>query len=287
MRKVEMRSRIQPRRIVGWEFFNENVGVCDVVRPGGLDALSADDRKVAEWFNEVLRGRRKVVDVGCGSGFPALYVAPHVGEIIGVDAAPNMIVAAKENALMLGVRNARFMVGGADGLPLKDEEFDGALLCGSLESMDWPEVHRMMSEVWRGMAPGGRIVVLDQDWRDVLQRKSLSEAGVRRTKGRLIARFVQRSLSPASERDTRYLVNPESPLGRRLLAALGDKASAPVIINPEDLDPNAVLDAWYDEAAQFDAEALTRVLESQGFHQIIADTLSVWRQKMLFLAAIK
>ena len=281
-------ERIEPRRIAGWEFFNENVGVCAVVRPGGLDALSADDRKVAEWFIEAMRGRRKVVDIGCGSGFPGLYVAPHVGEIVGVDAAPNMIAAAQENALKLGVKNAELKVAGADGLPFKEDDFDGAMLCGSLESMDWPGVHQAMDELRRVMSPGGRIAILDQDWRDILERKSLNETSVRHAKGRLIVRFVQRAKkSPAAERDTRYLVNPDSPLGRRLLTALGDKSSVPVAITPDDLDPSAVLDAWYDEAAQFDAEALTDLAASRGFRQIKVDVLPAWGQKVLFLTADK
>jgi hypothetical protein len=137
------------------------------------------------------------------------------------------------------------------------------------------------------IAPGGCIAVLDQDWRDVLERKRLNETSVRRREDRLIVRFVQRSLSPAGERDTRYLVNPESPLGRRLLGALGDKASVPVTIDPRDLDRNAVLDAWYDEAAQFDAETLGRLVASQGFRQSKMDVLPVWGQKALFLTAIK
>jgi ubiquinone/menaquinone biosynthesis C-methylase UbiE len=282
-----MPTGITPRRIPGWEFFNENVGVCDVVRPGGIEALGADDRKVAELFIGALSGRRKVVDIGCGSGFPGLYLAPHVGEIVGVDAAPNMITAARKNALELGVNNALFQVAGADGLPFENGQFDGVLLCGVLESMDWPGVRRMMAEVRRLIAPGGRIVVLDQDWRDVLERKPLNETSVRRKEGRLIVRFVQRTESPATEKDTRYLVNPESALGRRLLAALGDKASAPVIISPEDLDPNAVLDAWYDEAAQFNAESLKRLVESQGFQQSNVDVLPVWGQRVLFLTAVR
>ena len=70
-----MSGGIQPRRIAGWEFFNNNPEICSVIRPGGLEALGADDRRVAKRFIQVLKGCRRVLDIGCGSGFPGLYVA--------------------------------------------------------------------------------------------------------------------------------------------------------------------------------------------------------------------
>jgi len=189
-----MDDKIEPRKIAGWEFFDDNVDVCDIVRPDGLQALEPGDREVAERFIDALNGCHKVLDLGCGSGYPGIYVAAHVDKLVGVDAAPNMVSKARANAANLCVENVLFQVGGADGLQFGNEEFDGALLCGVLESMDWKCVHQMMAEVWRVMAPGGRIAVLDQDWQYVLKKKARNTAGIRCEKESLLLQFVERTL---------------------------------------------------------------------------------------------
>ncbi len=84
------------RKKPGWEFCNENVSIWNGnVNPDGIQALEKGNRRVAEWFISVLKGCRLVIDIGCGAGFPSLYLAPHVDKVMGVDAAPNMIDAAR------------------------------------------------------------------------------------------------------------------------------------------------------------------------------------------------
>lgn len=261
--------------------------MCDVVRPGGLDALKPDDRAVAERFMGVLGGCRRVLDVGCGSGFPGLYVAPHVGELVGMDAAPNMIAAARANALMLGVGNVRFEVGGVGGLQLGDEEFDGALLCGVLESMDWDSVARIMSDVWRTLASGGRIAVLDQDWNDVLRSRPLTETSVSLRRGDPILRFVERFSAPGLERDFRYLIDPKGSLAAQARAGLGDQKCASIRLTRADVPLEEVVDAWYDEVAQFDERALQNLANAADFRDISVLLMPVWGQQVLFMTATK
>ena len=87
-----MDQRVELRKIAGWEFFNNNVDVCDLVRPGGIKALEANARAVAELFIAALGGHRRILDVGCGSGFPGLYVASYVDELVGLDLALDPVV---------------------------------------------------------------------------------------------------------------------------------------------------------------------------------------------------
>ncbi len=281
-------SGIHPRKVAGWEFFNENVHLCDVVRPGGLHALAEGDRTVAEMFIAVLSGCHRVIDLGCGSGFPGLYVAPYVDELVSIDAAPAMVKAAQANASLLQITNVVFKVGGADGVPpIGDGECDGALLCGVLESTDWEGVLQLLSEVHRVLMRGGRLAVLDQEWRDVLQNNPQKTASIHYEKERLLVQVRERRTSPNTEKCTWYLVDPCSSLFQRLQTELGNHQSAHTAIDCSDLEGDNILDAWYDETAQFDAETLTTLTVSHGFRGATVETMPVWDQKILFLRAIK
>ena len=263
-----MSDRIRLRRVLGYEFFNNYPDVCSVVRPGGLDALGDYDRRVAQRFISSFEGCRRVLDVGCGSGFPGLYVAPYVNELVGVDAAPNMVDLAKKNCDLLGVENASFEVGGVDGLRFAAEEFDGVMLCGLLESLDWQGVDMLMPEVHRVIAPDGRVAALDQDWRDILNMKGSRQAAVRLEDKNVVLRFVERTTSPHLERDSRYVLAPDSPLGLRLVTELGARSEAPVNIGANELEPESVVDAWYTELAQFDQETFRSLFASRGFRNV-------------------
>ena len=283
-----MAERAEPREIAGWEFFDENVQACDAGEMAPFESLSEADRQVPEFFINALKGCRRVLDIGCGGGYPGLYVATHVGRLVGMDAAPNMIAQAQVCQGHTGVGYASFEVGDACKLPYADGDFDGVMLCGLLESMDWECVHRVMAQVRRVLSPGGRIAALDQDWQDFLSKNPLEAARIRLRRSRLMLRVVERRSSPHTEIDTRYIINPGSLLGKNLLSELGERDIMPAAIRPEDLQSGDVLDAEYDEAAQFDADSFAELFASHGFRDIRCESVHVpaWGQKILFLTAV-
>ncbi len=273
------------RQVPGWHFFNDHVEVCDVVRPGGIQGLNTDDRAVAEWFITVLGGCQHVLDVGCGSGFPSIYIANHVGMIDAVDAAPNAIVRAQEHATSLGVENIIFTAGGDNGLLFADASFDGVMLCGVLESMAWDCVHQTLSEIRRVLTPGGRIAILEQDWADVLQKRPATTTKLRFHDNHPLLQCIERIIVLPLERTHYYLLDNNTSFTKSLLTQ--HNAKQPLIIMEEEIDQQSVLDAWYDEWAQFDLASLKDLVIAHGFDIVQSSAQPIWNRQVLLLSAIK
>jgi len=103
-----------------------------------------------------------VLDIGCGPGFFARMLAETVGSegsVIGVDAAPEMIVYAGRKARRLA--NCSFQPGAAESLAFPDASFD--VVVSSLMMHHLPSEFRLQAarEMRRVLRPGGRLLVAD------------------------------------------------------------------------------------------------------------------------------
>jgi SAM-dependent methyltransferase len=107
----------------------------------------------------------KVLDIGCGSGYPALAAAAGVnpgGTVTAIDVSPAMIEVASRRAAEAGLDNVTFQEMDADVLRFADDAFDVVTCVCTL--MFSPEPGRAISEIRRVLKPGGRfgIVVWDE-----------------------------------------------------------------------------------------------------------------------------
>ena len=87
-----------------------------------------------------LRPGQRLLDVGCGPGTItadlALLVAP--GEVVGIDAAPDVVAQAAEHARSLGLENLRFEVADLFALGFPDASFDVIHLHQVLQHLEDP-----------------------------------------------------------------------------------------------------------------------------------------------------
>jgi ubiquinone/menaquinone biosynthesis C-methylase UbiE len=124
--------------------------------------LALQEARASELSDRVRRllgpftGTEVALDSGCGTGALALALAPHVGEVVGVDPRSDYLEAARAIAPV----NVRFEEGDATALPFGYGAFDIAGCLRVLHHVHRPEL--AVSELARVTRPGGKIFVADQ-----------------------------------------------------------------------------------------------------------------------------
>ncbi|MGW5563054.1 methyltransferase domain-containing protein [Streptomyces tendae] len=98
-----------------------------------------------------------VVDVGCGAGRAVAELAERGVHAVGVDPGPGMLAAARERW-----PRAEFHQAGAEDLPFPDGSLHGYRADKVFHVLREPA--RAVTEARRVLRPGGRIVLLGQDW---------------------------------------------------------------------------------------------------------------------------
>ncbi len=115
--------------------------------------ISLPERLVEEVVRR-LRGRRRVLDVGCATGYLTRRLARHCSEVVGVDVNARMIRASRARTSR---ENVRFLRADAHDLPLPDGYFDGVVLSEVLQHLNLRVAAR---EVTRVTARGARAVIV-------------------------------------------------------------------------------------------------------------------------------
>jgi ubiquinone/menaquinone biosynthesis C-methylase UbiE len=105
-----------------------------------------------------------VLDVGCGTGATAAYLADVYGcRVMGVDILPRMIDRARELAARKGVSDLTdFRVGDAQDLPSPDDQFD-AVITESVTAFPADKA-KAVSEYMRVLKPGGYLGLNESTW---------------------------------------------------------------------------------------------------------------------------
>ncbi len=97
-----------------------------------------------------------VLSLGCGIGDTELLLAPHVGEVVGVDLSPTAVRQAREDAARLGIANARFEQGtGVEG------RYDAVIAIFFLHHLPDAELAQLPATLKQILAPGGSFYSLD------------------------------------------------------------------------------------------------------------------------------
>lgn len=103
----------------------------------------------------------RAVDLGAGTGFLALALAPDIEEILAVDVSPLMVEALEKEAAGRGLPNVRCAVGDLASFDLPPESLDLVVSNYALHHLRDPEKAALAARACTWLRPGGRIVIAD------------------------------------------------------------------------------------------------------------------------------
>jgi len=121
---------------------------CGVGNPFALGPIQAGER---------------VLDIGCGTGVDTFIAAQMVGptgKAVGIDLVPEMLDKAEENLALINLENVIFKMATAENLPFADAEFDVVTSNGAFNLI--PDKAKALTEIFRILKPGGRLMIADQ-----------------------------------------------------------------------------------------------------------------------------
>lgn len=119
-----------------------------------------------------------VIDLGSGAGndaFIARKLTGENGKVLGIDFTSAMIARARENAEKLRYNNVEFRLGDIDDMPVTSNYADVIVSNCVLNLV--PNKHKVISEIYRVLKPGGHFSISDivlegelpEKWREVAE----------------------------------------------------------------------------------------------------------------------
>ncbi|MFQ6082264.1 MAG: class I SAM-dependent methyltransferase [Candidatus Aminicenantia bacterium] len=100
-----------------------------------------------------------VADVGTGTGFIAIGLAPLVKKVYCIDNSPEMLKVAKRN--LRKFKNIELKLADGQNIPLQDERLDAVFANMYLHHS--PDPLAAIKEMMRILKPGGRLIITDAD----------------------------------------------------------------------------------------------------------------------------
>jgi 2-polyprenyl-3-methyl-5-hydroxy-6-metoxy-1,4-benzoquinol methylase len=149
------------------------------------------------------------LDAGCGSGTLARYLFEDGADVLGVDAAEEMITLARELAIAMHdepTRQLRFEhITTIAHLPLADQSLDGILCSSVLEYV--PDPAACLTEFARVVRPGGLVVVSVANRNSLVRKAQLAAHRLGRILGQRWCAFLDYSHNDYAAAGFRRVLN--------------------------------------------------------------------------------
>jgi ubiquinone/menaquinone biosynthesis C-methylase UbiE len=107
-------------------------------------------------FRSYMQPDDVVLEIGCGTGDIAFFIADKCKKVVGIDISVEMIKVANAKKNEVREKNIDFHEADAYYLPFDDSSFDKVLCCNVLQTMKQPE--RAIAQGLRVLKPGGEYI---------------------------------------------------------------------------------------------------------------------------------
>lgn len=138
----------------------------------------ARDELVLTLLDRVAPGRRRIADIGCGTGMFAARLVAGGHDVVAVDVHEPPQIPAR----------VRFVAAPSDALPFEDESVDVVLLRDVLEHVD---DRAALAECRRVLCPGGTLLVAVPTWPSLWGPRDERAGHLRRYRRRGLVRTLQ------------------------------------------------------------------------------------------------
>jgi len=103
----------------------------------------------------------RAVDLGAGTGFLALALAPGIEDVLAVDVSPMMVEALEKEAADRGLGNVRCRVADLASVDLPPGSLDLVVSNYALHHLRDPDKRALVGRAVQWLRPGGRIIIAD------------------------------------------------------------------------------------------------------------------------------
>ncbi len=133
----------------------QDLSEVDEFHIGGIDATRFVSAALTPWASG------KILDIGCGIGGPARFIAVDTGcHVTGIDLTESFVETGNHLSRLVGLEEQVMLkTGNALALPFADSEFDAAYMIHV--GMNIADKDQLISEAARVIKPGGRFVIYD------------------------------------------------------------------------------------------------------------------------------
>jgi len=151
-------------------------------------------RREAHYLRNELRGRKMILDIGCGIGsFEEML--PELN-ITGLDSSEEMLEEARRRS------DKKFVLGDAEDLDFPDRSFDAVFMVTTLEFVE--NYEKAIDEVARVLVPGGKLVVMTLNpeskyFKDHVQNEDSYFRKIKHTNLKEIERCIQKLFVASGE----------------------------------------------------------------------------------------
>lgn len=141
--------------------------IAQVMSHYGIEWLERPEREQEERVTKLLKNMdlkpgEVIADIGAGSGYHVVRIAPLVGvsgKVYAVDIQPEMLAYVKKQAKDAGLRQVVTVLGTEKQVQLPKESVDKMLLVDVYHELAFP--YEMAISMWEALKPGGKLYLVE------------------------------------------------------------------------------------------------------------------------------